>query len=335
MNRIVFMRRIITLVVAMLVLAGAGCKAGQEPPTPSPDTASAAVPRTGTPAATGDPVIAAAGDIACDPSSPRFNGSDPKYCQDEKTADVVRNINPDKVIALGDEQYTDGTLPEFQKSYARSWGKPDIKDKTKPVVGNHEYHTTNAKGYRDFFGNPGGDDLAYSYKIGDWRVFSLNSNCAELAKPGRPGSCSGQAAWMKKTMKDSPTKCTIAAWHHPRRTDVANHYPGASEVAGFEQAFYDSRGDVVLNGHAHSVEVSAKVTPAGNSSSRGVKHFTIGSGGKESYLPWQHSSKPSWNTYRTNSHHAVLQLVLHPTSYDYELKATDGSTLFSGTRNCI
>jgi Calcineurin-like phosphoesterase len=321
------MRRILTLVVAYaLLLLITACSSGGGV-TPPPSTARAAT--------SGDPVIVAAGDIACDPDSPYFSGDDPRYCQDERTADLIRRINPDKVIALGDTQYTDGTAAEYKASYARSWGKPDIKDKTKPVVGNHEYHTKDANGYRDYFGNPGGSDLAYSYKIGSWRVFAANSNCAELAKPGRPGSCSGQAAWIKKTMTDSPTKCTIAAWHHPRRTDVSNHYPGASEVAGLEQAFYDRRGEVVLNGHAHSIEISSKVTPSGVKSSVGAKHFTIGSGGKESRLPWRHLFKPGWTTYRTNSEHAVLKMTLHADSYDYEVININNKVLASGTRSCF
>jgi hypothetical protein len=53
------------LLVAWLVLAGLQSVMPLEPPTPlSPDVAAAA----------GDPVIAAAGDIACDPTSSSFNG---------------------------------------------------------------------------------------------------------------------------------------------------------------------------------------------------------------------------------------------------------------------
>lgn len=320
------MRRILAVAVAFVILLLVpACTQSKEGPSPSAPAR----------AVGGDPVIAAAGDIACDPDSSYFLGWRSAYCQDQKTADVVRDINPEKVIALGDTQYTEGRLSDYHKSYDRSWGKPDIKDRTTPVVGNHEYLTKNAQGYRDYFGNPGARDLAYSYKIGEWRVFILNSNCAELAKPGVVGSCSGQTAWMKKTMTDSPTKCTIAAWHHPRRTDVSNHYPGASSVAGFEQAFYDKRGEIVLNGHAHTVEVSNKITPSGNNSSRGSKHFTIGSGGKESRLPWRHSSEPSWTSYRNNATHAVLKLTLHPTSYDYALVEVGGKVLFEGTRSCF
>lgn len=322
-------RRIFTFLAAMALLWTLGsCTQPKHESNTNVPTARAAT--------TEDPVIVAAGDIACDPDSAYFYGNNPKYCQDEATADRVRAINPDKVIALGDTQYTEGTDEQYAKSYSRSWGKDDIKSKTLAVVGNHEYRTKNAQGYRNFFGDPGARDLAYSYKVNDnWRIFVLNSNCSELAKPGVAGSCSGQTDWMKTTMADSPTKCTIAAFHHPRRTDVSVHYPGSTAVSGFEQGFYDRRGEIILNGHAHSVEISNKITPSGSNSSRGTKHFTIGSGGKESGLAWEHSTKPSWTDYRVNNEHAVLKLTLHSSSYDYELVDIDGNVLRSGTRDCF
>jgi hypothetical protein len=320
------MRRILAVLVAwtILILLPA-CK---DEPTGKPLTTDpAGATATAVTTISGDPVIAAAGDIACDPDSAYFSGISSKYCQDKKTADLVREIDPDKVIALGDLQYSNGELSEFQKSYSRSWGQPDIKDKTLPIVGNHEYNTSNAQGFRDYF-DKSDPDLSTSVKIGDWRVFLLNSNCTKV-------NCTSIANWMKKTMSEKPTACTLAAWHHPYRTDVANHYPGQSASKVFEDVIYGNRGEVVLNGHAHSLEISNKITPSGTKSTRGIKHFTVGSGGKESYKAWKHSTKPSWTDYRINSKHAVLKMTLHPSSYDYQLIATDGSVLRSGTRNCV
>lgn len=325
------MRRILAVgaAVALCITLGSCRTTGQDTSNTSPVTTAAAE------VTTPYPTVVAAGDIACDPAHQYFNGGSAQWCKDRETANRVRAINPYKVIALGDLQYEDATLSKFQQSYGRSWGQSDIKTRTYPVVGNHEYKTANAQGYRDYFGNPGDSDLAYSKTIGGWRVFFLNSNCAELDKAGVSGSCAGQVSWMKETMTNSPTKCSIAAFHHPRRTDVANHYPGTTTVAGIEQAFYDKRGEIILNGHAHSIEISNKITPSGANSDRGVKHFTIGSGGKENLKPWQSATKPGWTDYRNNGEHAVLKLTLKPTSYDYAVVDIDGNTLRSGTRNCF
>jgi hypothetical protein len=60
-----------------------------------------------------------------------------------------------KVLPLGDNQYEDGTLEKFQKSYALTWGQ--FQSITHPVAGNHEYETPGAAGYYKYFGATAGD----------------------------------------------------------------------------------------------------------------------------------------------------------------------------------
>ena len=92
-------------------------------------------------AAAGDPVIAAAGDIACDPAQTAFNGGDGRagVCQQKATYDLLTQIDPAAVLALGDTQYYCGGFDAFSNSYALSWGK--LRAKTYPVPGNHEFLT--------------------------------------------------------------------------------------------------------------------------------------------------------------------------------------------------
>jgi hypothetical protein len=49
--------------------------------------------------------------------------------------------------ALGDNQYENGTLAKFQRSYDPTWGR--LKGRTHPAAGNHEYRTAGAAGYFD------------------------------------------------------------------------------------------------------------------------------------------------------------------------------------------
>ena len=102
-----------------------------------------------------DPVIAAAGDIACDPESMFFNGGNgmPGNCQMRATSDAVLSANPTRVLALGDNQYEGGTLADFMASYDPTWGR--FKSITRPVPGNHEYGSRNAIGYFDYFNGVG------------------------------------------------------------------------------------------------------------------------------------------------------------------------------------
>ncbi|HCF28798.1 MAG TPA: hypothetical protein DEV81_16700 [Cyanobacteria bacterium UBA11049] len=87
------------------------------------------------------PVIAAAGDIACDPKDPSYNegkGTANK-CRMKATSDLLVNAGLVAVLPLGDEQYEIGTSSAFQQSYDPTWGR--VKSISHPVVGNHEYVT--------------------------------------------------------------------------------------------------------------------------------------------------------------------------------------------------
>src|SRR5512132_1962880 len=88
-----------------------------------------------------DPVIVAAGDVAC-PNRP---------CDSHRqTARLIGRIGPRAVLALGDNQYDDGALVDYKASYDPTWGR--FKGRTHPTPGNHEYHTPGADGYFDYFG---------------------------------------------------------------------------------------------------------------------------------------------------------------------------------------
>ena len=64
-----------------------------------------------------DPVIAAAGDIACG------SGMLKNDCHQQATSDLVVGLNPTAVLTLGDNQYENGALDAFQKSYDPTWGR--------------------------------------------------------------------------------------------------------------------------------------------------------------------------------------------------------------------
>src|SRR4051794_17937990 len=106
-------------------------------------------------AAAADPVIAAAGDIACDPAGSYFNAGagDATHCRQQATSDLLAAGSYAQVLPLGDEQYENGDLAKFQSSYDPSWGR--VRALTRPVVGNHEYETAAAAGYFDYFNGAG------------------------------------------------------------------------------------------------------------------------------------------------------------------------------------
>src|SRR6266700_6565998 len=120
-----------------------------------------------------DPVLVGAGDIAsCDDLS----GA-------EATAKLIDKI-PGTVFAAGDLAYQDGTDEQFAKCYGPTWGR--FKERTRPVPGNHEYHSSGASGYARYFGAIAGDPTKayYSYDLGQWHIIALNSECDKVGGCG-------------------------------------------------------------------------------------------------------------------------------------------------------
>ncbi len=72
---------------------------------------------------------------------------------DEATARLVGRISG-TVFTLGDNVQGSGAASEFANCYEPSWGK--FKNRTRPVVGNHEYYTSGARPYYDYFGAKAG-----------------------------------------------------------------------------------------------------------------------------------------------------------------------------------
>jgi hypothetical protein len=175
------------------------------PPLPSLD-----------PPSTDSPVIAAAGDIACDPNDSSFNGGQgtDDECHQKHTSDLLVAGDYDRVLPLGDIQYDNATYEKFLASYDKSWGR--VKNITAPIPGNHEYKTSGAAGYYKYFGAAAkGPNGYYSYDLGEWHVVALNSECSKV---GGCGEGSPQHEWLEDDLADSEADCTLAYWHRPRLT---------------------------------------------------------------------------------------------------------------------
>src|SRR4051812_36826822 len=101
-----------------------------------------ALAASATASATADPILAAAGDIAC---APRQTG---KPCTHLATANLVSSQGPSAVAVLGDNQYESGLLREFNGpgAYDDTWGR--FNPIVHPALGNHEYAASpSAEGY--------------------------------------------------------------------------------------------------------------------------------------------------------------------------------------------
>jgi hypothetical protein len=292
-------------------------------PIPSPT-------KTSTPVTTGgDPIIAAAGDIACDPSDGSFNGGNgtTNNCRQKAVSDLFVGKNFSAVLALGDIQYEDGAPSKYLQSFDPSWGR--AKNLIHPAVGNHEYLTAGASGYYNYFGAAAGDKTKgyYSYDIGAWHLVALNSNCSQV---GGCGAGSPQEQWLKADLAAHPTMCTLAYWHHPRFS--SGEHGSNTSYDAFWKDLYAAGAEIVLSGHDHDYERFAPQNPSGAADPNGIQQFVVGTGGKNHYA--FNPTKPN-SLVRNSDTYGILKLTLHPTSYDWQFVPEPGKTFTdSGTMNC-
>jgi hypothetical protein len=315
------MRRIMIVLSALVVCAAA-----------STVGLVASVPRA---AAATDPVVAAAGDIACAPPGTRTAAK----CHQAATADLLAGA--DAVLPIGDEQYNCGQLSAFNQVYDASWGQ--YKSVSNPAVGDNEYagngcSTPGASGYFTYFGDrasprePGctiNCQGYYSYDVGSWHVVALNSECTQ---PG-VGGCSAsspQTQWLKADLAAHPNTCTLAYFHRPYFSDKGGT---VAKVKQLFTALYNGGADVLLVGHQHIYERFRPQSPSGAAATNGVRQFIVGTGGRSQTTPA--SPPPAGSEKQNSGTFGVLKLTLHPTSYDFQFVPEAGKTFTdTGTQAC-
>ncbi len=303
-----------------------------------------------------DPTIAAAGDISCGAAS---TGA---ACRAMATSDLLLQLNPDAVLALGDTQYENGEYSNYQNFFDPSWGR--LKSKLYPAVGNHEYGASvnstagstcdvqvpgdprsYACGYFDYFDGKGnmtgraGDRGGgyYAFDVGHWRIYAMNSNCS---RPGAPGCAAGSAQeqWLRADLQAHPRECQLMFMHHPLFTSDTREFDTPAfrdALRPLWAAFDQYGGDVVLTGHSHFYERYLPQTPFGVADeTNGIQQFIVGTGGRNVYNVDPAGVEPT-SVVHSGSSFGVLQLTLHPASYDWNFRAIPGA-LFndSGSRSC-
>jgi Calcineurin-like phosphoesterase len=273
--------------------------------------------------------IAAAGDIACDPANGNFNGGHGSglECRQLATSDVLVGAGYVAVLALGDIQYEDGAITDFDASYDPSWGR--VKSITRPVPGNHDYRTPDASGYYDYFGKAAGDPAKgyYSYDLGRWHLIALNSNCSAV---GGCGAGSPQETWLRTDLAADASRCTLAYWHHPRFSSGA--HGSDRRYTAFWQALVDAGADVVLAGHDHDYERFAPQDASGSVDlERGVREFVAGTGGRS--LRGFRGTRPNSEA-RDASSIGVLELTLGAGVYGWRFVPAVGFFADAGSARC-
>jgi hypothetical protein len=274
--------------------------------TPTPIGPTQTPTRTATPSS-GDAVLVGAGDIStCSDNN------------DEATAKLLDGISG-TVFNAGDNAYSSGTLTEYNNCYNPTWGRH--KSRTKPSPGNHEYQTSGASGYFQYFNNPA---PYYAYNLGAWRIYSLNSEI-DVSASGAQGT------WLQSDLAANPKQCVLAYWHKPRWSSGSTH-GSASNMQAIWQILYNAGAEVVVSGHEHNYERFAQMNASGATVTQGLREFVVGTGGVGHY---GFGSALASSQVRNSTTFGVLKLTLHAGSYDWQFVPIAGSTFTdSGSANC-
>ena len=192
-----------------------------------------AVPAT----ATSSTTVVAVGDIA------RSGGGQ------NLTAQLTTNINPDRVLLLGDLAYSNGSTSNFKNYFIPSWGSVLSRHTTFAVPGNHEYRTSRATGYREIvsrYGLPKTEsNLWWSRNVKGWTIIGLDSERSASTK---------QKQFLKDSLKANNGRPTIVMWHKPTYTRGEHQSDRCTTKSWWNIVAADSDVKMVLWGHDHNYE---------------------------------------------------------------------------------
>ncbi|HEX6165121.1 MAG TPA: metallophosphoesterase [Vicinamibacterales bacterium] len=227
------------------------------------------------------------------------------------------------ILLAGDLAYPSGTIAEFRNCFEPSFGR--FKSRMRATPGNHDYvSSVSAQSYFEYFGDRAGPNRLgyYAFKAGEWTVLMLNSNVPI-------GRNSPQFAFVRNTMQQAPTRCTMAVMHHPFDSSGINGpTPGLRDMWDL---MYNLGGDVVIAGHDHLYERHAPVnTDQRRDDAKGIRQFTVGTGGAPLYNKVRHALNSEFFA----ANYGVLRLKLDPALYEWQFFDMNGNVLDRGLNVC-
>lgn len=234
------------------------------------------------------------------------------YYDEETTANLLDSI-PGVVFTTGDNAYPRGRWVDFRDCYEPAWGRH--RDRTRPTPGNHDYGTSDAAGYFEYFGPAAGDPERgyYSYTVNGWLVLALNT-----VLPISPGS--PQLRWVREELTAHGGACSVAYGHDPRFS--SGKHGSDPELEPLWRLLHGAGVELLMSGHDHHYERFDPLGPdATPDLEHGVRQFVVGTGGaylREVEVPAPHSRT------LTDEDHGLLRVTLHPDRYEWEFVPIDG-----------
>jgi hypothetical protein len=242
---------------------------------------------------------------------------------------VAADPEADALLVLGDAQYDNGTLTEYQAWFASRVDGVLGASRVRPVPGNHDYTTSGAPGYYDYFGNRAGGRGKgwHTFTLGGWRFVAANSQCNYYGVGGC-GPNSTQGKFITTNLDDPAETCEIVYAHHPIFSD-GSHGDSIHGKTLFTLA-YNSAAEIYLAGHDHNYQRFTLTRPDGSRTSKGVRSLVVGTGGGG----LTGFTTTNRSVYRQASKAGAVRLVLTDTGYTGKFIAIDGTTMDSFSGPC-
>jgi acid phosphatase type 7 len=220
----------------------------------------------------------------------------------------IGRARPDRVLYLGDV-YERGTAAEL-RDFADVFGS--LVNRMAPTPGNHDWpnHRT---GYDPYWRSVTGAPTPpwYAFRIGGWRVVSLNSETPYNA---------AQLRWLRTQLRAAPGNCTLAFWHRPRFS--AGMHGDQTDVELLWRAVR-GRARLVLSGHDHDMQRLRPIS--------GTTLLVSGAGGRSRYGVDESDRRLAFSDER---HNGALRLRLRPGHAAMAFVAADGSVLDRSSARC-
>lgn len=172
---------------------------------------------------------------------------------EEQVAKLIKSWHPEFILTTGDNNYPVGGADtidanigqffhDFICPYRGGYGPGARRNRFFPALGNHDWYTSGAAPYLDYFALPG-KERYYDLAWGDVHFFALDSDPSE---PDGVGRDSVQAAWLKNRLATSTARWQIVTMHHPPYSS------GPHLSTTYMQWPYKEWGvDLVIAGHDH------------------------------------------------------------------------------------
>jgi 3',5'-cyclic AMP phosphodiesterase CpdA len=202
-------------------------------------------------------------------------------------ADVAALIDRwgvDAIVTAGDNNYMDGAADTIDANigqYFHAYIAPYVgqygprvdagPNRFFPALGNHDWYTSGAQPYLDYFTLPG-NERYYTVRRGSIEFFILDTDKNE---PDGYGVDSVQAQWLQQQLAASAAPWQIVVMHYPPYSSSARH--GSDRKVQWPFAVWGA--DAVIAGHDHLYE---------RVQANGLPYFVNGAGGKDLYpfKPW-------------------------------------------------